>query len=208
MALSRNCSIGSKSGFLQVIVPRGKLKLLKCEQVVSSRLRSMTLEILTQGIFLGIVATICMDIWAAIAKHVLGLPTADWALVGRWFGYMPKGVLFHDPIADSPAIPNELAIGWIAHYCTGIVYGVGYLIIVRTLFSADPTLLSALAFGLATLGAPWLIMQPGLGAGVFASKTQHPGVVRLVNLSMHVAFGACLYAAWFLVNRNLVGWHP
>lgn len=153
-----------------------------------------------QGIAVGVMATIGLDIWAAIVKYGFRLPTANWALVGRWFGHMPRGVFVHRAIAEATPVRNELAIGWIAHYVTGIVYGVAYLLIVRVLFSAEPSLVSALAFGLATLAAPWLVMQPGMGAGVFASRTGRPAVVRLVNLSMHVAFGLCLYLAWAVLD--------
>jgi len=149
-----------------------------------------------QGAAIGVLATIGLDVWAAVVKYGLRLPTANWALVGRWFGHMPKGVFVHHAIADAAPVRNELAIGWIAHYVTGIVYGVSYLLIVRILLSTEPSLVSALTFGLATLVAPWLVMQPGMGAGVFASRAPRPGVVRLVNLSMHVTFGLCLYLAW------------
>jgi len=108
-------------------------------------------------------------------------------------------VFVHRPIADSAAISNELAIGWIAHYATGIVYGLAYLTIIQVLFSSVPTLTSALVFGLVTLVAPWLIMQPGMGAGIFASKTPRPGVMRLINVSMHVVFGVSLHIAWLLI---------
>jgi len=158
------------------------------------------MDIVIQGLFIGIIATIGMDIWAAVAKHALHLPTADWALVGRWFGYLPQGVFFHTAIAGSPKISHELAIGWVAHYCTGMVYGVAYLSIVQLVISANPTLASALVFGLVTLIAPWLVLQPGMGAGAFASKTPHPGLMRLVNLSMHGVFGACLYIGWLLTR--------
>jgi hypothetical protein len=157
------------------------------------------MEIVIQGLLIGIIATLGMDIWAAIVKHVLRLPTADWALVGRWFGHMPRGVFVHHPIADSAAISNELAIGWVAHYVTGIVYGLAYLSIVQVLFSSGPTLTSALVFGLVTLAAPWLIMQPSMGAGIFASGTPRPSVMRLINLSMHLVFGMSLYVAWLLI---------
>ena len=88
---------------------------------------------------------------------------------------MPRGVFVHRPVSDSPAIPGELAIGWAAHYIVGIVYGIAYLGLVSVLFSSGPTFTSALAFGLSTLVAPWFIMQPGMGAGVLASKTPRPG---------------------------------
>lgn len=153
-----------------------------------------------QGLLIGIVATIFMDAWAAFVKHVLKLPTAHWNLVGRWFGHMPRGRFVHRPIADASPIANELVIGWLAHYAVGVVYGVAYLYIVTNVFSAEPTLISALTFGLATLFAPWLIMQPAMGAGVFASRTPRPGVMRLVNLSMHTVFGVSLYLGWLLIT--------
>lgn len=162
----------------------------------------MTLGTVIQGAIIGIIATFGMDIWAAFVKHVLRLPTADWALVGRWFGHMPRGVFVHRPVADSTAIPHELAIGWVMHYLTGIVYGLAYLSIVQTLFSASPSLISAVVFGLVTLAAPWLIMQPSMGAGIFASRTPRPGLMRLINLSMHVFFGVCLYVGWLLIQQS------
>lgn len=157
------------------------------------------MEVIYQGALIGILATIGMDLWAAFAKHVLHLPTTHWNMVGRWFAHLPRGKFFHHPIANSPPVTNELAIGWIAHYATGIVYGVAYLAIVQLLLSATPSLGSALLFGLVTLVAPWLIMQPGMGLGVFAIKAPKPGVTRLVNLSMHLVFGACLYAGWLML---------
>lgn len=157
------------------------------------------MEIVIQGVLIGILATFAIDIWAAIVKHVLRVPTANWALVGRWFGHLPRGKFIHRHITDSAAIPNELAIGWIAHYCTGIVYGVAYLGIVQGILSRSPSLVSAQVFGLVTLAAPWFILQPGMGAGVCASRTPRPGVMRLVNLSMHVVFGISLYIAWLLI---------
>lgn len=163
----------------------------------------MGMGIVFQGVLIGLIATFVIDIWAVFVKHVLRFPTANWALVGRWFGYLPRGKFVHRPIADSPAIPNELAIGWIAHYLTGIFYGIAYLSIVQGAFSRDPSLISALSFGLLTLVAPWLILQPGMGAGAFAVRTPRPGTVRLVNVSMHAIFGASLYAAWLLLESRL-----
>lgn len=156
------------------------------------------MDVVYQGVLVGIIATIGTDIWALIVKHVFRLPTAHWNLVGRWFGHMPRGRFIHESIAESAAIPHETAIGWTAHYLVGIVYGLLYLGVVRILLSATPTLTSALVFGIVTLVAPWLIMQPALGVGAFASKTPNPAMTRMINLSMHLAFGASLYAGWLL----------
>ena len=158
------------------------------------------MELTIQGVLIGVIATVGMDIWAAIVKQVLRLPTADWAMVGRWFGHMSRGKFVHRPISESAPIPHELVIGWIGHYVTGIVYGLAYLYIVQILLPTGPSLNSALIFGLITLAAPWFIMQPAMGAGVFATKTPRPSLMRLINLSMHAIFGVSLYVGWLLIQ--------
>lgn len=158
------------------------------------------IEIAASGVLIGVIATMVMDIWAAIAKHGLSLPTADWAMVGRWFGHMPRGVFVHHAISAASPIPNERVIGWIGHYLTGVIYGLTYLYVVRVGLGNAPSLLSGLVFGLVTLMAPWLLMQPAMGAGVFASRAPRPGRVRLVNLSMHAVFGTSLYGGWLLIE--------
>ena len=157
-------------------------------------------QLVVQGVLIGVLATIVLDIWAAFVKHVLHLPTANWAFVGRWIGHMPRGVFKHTHVADSEPIRHELAIGWATHYAVGIVYGITYLVIVVSLLSTQPTLISALVFGLATIVAPWFIMQPGMGAGICASRTPRPNLMRMINVSMHTVFGLSLYAAWLLVH--------
>ena len=158
------------------------------------------MEVALNGILIGVIATIGMDIWAAIAKHVLRLPTADWSLVGRWFGHMPRGIFVHRPISAAVPIPYELVIGWAGHYLTGASYGLMYLYLVQIVVNRSPSLLSALVFGLVTLLMPWFVMQPALGAGFFAVRTPRPGVTRLTNLSMHTVFGISLYIGWMLTR--------
>jgi hypothetical protein len=134
-----------------------------------------------------------MDLWAAIVKQALRLPITNWALVGRWFGHMPSGTFRHRNVADAPPVRGELALGWAAHYAIGIAYGVMYTLFVAYIAGDVPRLLSALLFSFAMLVFPWLVMQPALGGGVFASRTPRPNLARSISLSMHAAFGIGLY---------------
>jgi len=161
------------------------------------------MSIVVHGLLIGVIATLCLDVWAIFVKKILHLPAAHWAMVGRWVGHLPRGRFVHPAIAESPPISHELAIGWITHYVTGIVYGVAYLGIVQGLLARDPSLVSALVFGIATVVAPWFILQPGLGAGVFASRTPNPARTRMINLSMHTVFGLSLYVGWLIVMQLL-----
>jgi hypothetical protein len=157
-------------------------------------------SLLREGVSLGIVATIAMDLWSIIAKHALRLPTADWAMAGRWFAYLARGVVFHESIHAAEPIQHERVIGWIGHYVTGMIYGLAYVAIVRLVLDSDPSLITAFTFGLVTLVAPWFLMQPAMGAGAFASRTPQPGLIRLVNVSVHVVFGVSLYGGWLLLR--------
>ena len=154
-----------------------------------------------QAVLIGVIATLVIDSWALILQKGFGLPTVNWGMVGRWFGHLPRGVLIHRPIGKSKAVSHERLIGWVAHYAIGVLYALGYLYLVVGVFSETPSLISALAFGLATLVAPWLILQPGLGVGVFARRAPRPGVVRLITLSVHALFGVSLFAGWLATQQ-------
>jgi len=145
------------------------------------------------GVVTGLIATAVMDLWAVVAKHMLHLPTTDWAFVGRWFGHMPSGKLVHGKIGDAAPIRGELVLGWVAHYAIGVAYGVGYVWFARQVVRGFPELVAALLFSYAMLAFPWFVMQPALGAGVFASRMPRPNLARAVSFSMHTAFGIGLY---------------
>jgi hypothetical protein len=65
-------------------------------------------------------------------------------------------------------------------------------------WARQPTLLPALIIGVATVVAPFFLMQPGMGAGVAASKTPKPNAVRIRSLVTHAIYGVGLYlSGWF-----------
>mgnify|MGYP001322977835 CR=1 FL=1 len=57
-----------------------------------------------------------------------------------------------------------------------------------------------LLFGIVTVLAPFLIMQPAFGLGFAASKTPNPMQARLRSLMNHTAFGCGLYCFGWVVN--------
>ena len=152
----------------------------------------------TEIITIGVVATLTTDLWQLLLQGI-GLPPANWGLVGRWVASFSRGVLIHRPITATPKVPGEVAIGWAFHYAIGIVYAALYLAIMRLGLGSGPTLLSALVFAIALLVAPWFVMQPAFGLGFMAARTPNPAAVRAINVSVHAAFGVGLYlgaVAW------------
>lgn len=160
-------------------------------------------DLLLRAVLIGIGATLVMDLWALLLKRLFGAPSLDYALVGRWIGHLPRGRLTHPGIARSAPVAGERAIGWIAHYAIGIVFALLLLAIWGPAWAARPTLPPALIVGIATVAAPFLILQPGMGAGIAASRTPKPGVARLRSLMAHASFGVGLYLAGWAAAASL-----
>jgi hypothetical protein len=141
-----------------------------------------------------------MDAWGIARTRLLGMPAANYGLVGRWIAYMPRGRFRHAPIAKTPPVRGELAIGWIAHYAIGIGFAAALLVLYGVEWARQPTLGPALIVGLGSVVAPFLIMQPGMGAGVAASRTPRPNAARFQSVVTHTVFGLGLFVAAFLLN--------
>lgn len=147
------------------------------------------------ALLIGTGATAVMDMWSIVRKRLLGIPALDYALVGRWFVYLTRGRFRHDPIAASPPVRGERSIGWAAHYLIGIAFAGLLLAVWGFDWIRHPTLGPALLVGVGSVVAPFLVMQPGMGAGIAASRTPRPAVARLQSLATHGVFGLGLYIA-------------
>jgi hypothetical protein len=122
-------------------------------------------------------------------------------MVGRWLGHMATGRFAHASIAAASSIRGERAIGWAAHYAVGIVFAGLLLAACGQSWALKPSPGPALAVGVLTVAAPFLIMQPGMGFGFAASRTPKPTVARLRSLITHAVFGVGLYGSALLLAQ-------
>lgn len=143
-------------------------------------------------LLVGIGATAVLDVWLVLLRR-LGLPGLDMALLGRWVAHLPRGRFVHAAIGRSPPIAAERAWGWIAHYAVGVAFAALLVGLQGQGWLHAPTLLPALAFGVATVVAPLFVMQPAMGAGFAASRTATPLKNVLRSLVNHAVFGLALY---------------
>src|SRR5689334_3330598 len=153
-----------------------------------------TLDLVLRGIAIGVAASALMDVWSAGLRRS-GVQTLDYRLLGRWIAHFRYGRFFHPRIADAEPIVGERAIGWIAHYSIGVIFAFVLLAIVGARWLEAPTIWPALAVGIGTIVAPWLVMQPAMGAGIAAGNAQNPGATRIRNLGTHAVYGVGLFAA-------------
>lgn len=143
-------------------------------------------------LLIGIGATAVMDAWLLLLRR-LGVPTLNFALIGRWVGHLARGRLRHDPIGRARPVAGEGALGWLTHYAVGIAFAAALVGLQGPGWLAQPRLLPALGLGLATVAAPLLLMQPAMGAGFLASRTPTPLRNCLRSVANHAVFGLGLY---------------
>ena len=91
-------------------------------------------------------------------------------------------------------------IGWIAHYVVGVLFAALLLSVWGLAWVRQPTIGPALIVGIGTVVAPFLLMQPGMGAGVAASRMPRPAAARVQSLITHTIFGLGLYASGWVAR--------
>jgi hypothetical protein len=163
------------------------------------------MDYLICALLVGVGATVVLDLWSVVRRRLFGQAMPDYGLVGRWLAYMPRGRFRHDSIAAALPVRGERLIGWTAHYLIGVSFAAVLLGIWGLAWIQRPAIGPALAVGVGSVAFPFLLMQPGMGAGIAASRTQNPAAARLQSVITHTVFGIGLYAAgWiarFLIMR-------
>jgi hypothetical protein len=147
------------------------------------------------AVLIGTGATALMDLWALARLRLSGIAPLDYGLVGRWLAYMARGRFRHKSIAAAAPVRGESLIGWSAHYLIGIAFAAMLLAIWGIEWARHPTMGPALIIGIGSVAAPFLLMQPSMGAGIAASRTPCPATARLRSLLTHGIFGLGLYVA-------------
>lgn len=162
------------------------------------------MEFLACTLITGAGATALLDAWAIARRHAFGIAQPDYGLVGRWVAHLARGRFRHESIKASAPVRGELVIGWSAHYLVGIAFAAVLLGIWGLAWVREPAIGPALIVGIGSVAAPFLLMQPGMGAGVAARRTPRPGAARLQSLVSHAVFGIGLYATAWVARAFLV----
>ena len=160
----------------------------------------LTISSIVAAVFIGAGATLLIDLWALFLRRAFSIRSLDYCLLGRWVLHIPRGVVRHVSITAAARQPHECPVGWTTHYLIGTTFALAFILLVSEGWLARPTLLPALAFGIATVIVPFTTMQPSFGLGIAASKTPHPNQARLKSLMTHTVFGVGLYLSAALLS--------
>lgn len=162
-------------------------------------------DMILDAILVGVVATGVMDLVALAQSRLFGIPSLDYAMLGRWLAHMPRGRLIHRSIGQSPRIRGEAAMGWSAHYLTGILFTAAFFSLMGQDWTPGAKPVAPVIFGMATVVAPFLLLQPGMGAGLAARRTSSPWRSRARSLQAHATFGLGIWIGSLLLVSARLG---
>lgn len=149
-------------------------------------------EFVLRAVLIGVGGTLSMDLWALVLRQ-FGIPSLNFAFLGRWIGHLHEGQLVHEKIALAPPVRAERLIGWLAHYSIGVSFSTLLLFVFGLGWARSPSLLPALFIGVVTVAAPLLVLQPALGAGIASRKTPNPLFNTMKSLLTHTVYGTGMY---------------
>jgi Protein of unknown function (DUF2938) len=147
------------------------------------------------AVTIGIGATLVMDLWNLLLRSAFGIPSLNYCLLGRWVLHLPEGTLRHASIITAAEKPHECTVGWLSHYTIGVGLALTFVALTSGEWLAQPTVLPALLYGIATVVFPFFVLQPSLGLGIASSRAANPTQARLKSLVTHSIFGVGLYAS-------------
>ena len=153
------------------------------------------------AVAIGVGGSAAIDLWSGILRRGFHVPTLDYALLGRWLGHMRQRKFFHERIGRSPSVAHERSIGWAAHYGIGIGFAVVLLALWGIDWARSPTIVPPMVVGIASVAAPWFVMQPAFGLGIAGRKSPNPWPGRFRNLGTHTAYGLGLFLTAWIVAR-------
>jgi hypothetical protein len=155
-------------------------------------------NIIVNVVIIGMGATLFMDFFALFQQRFFSIVPLNYALVGRWLIYIPKGIFRHKNILLTQPVNKESVIGWFAHYGIGVLFAAIIIVITGNSWLIEPTIIPSIVFGILTVIFPYFVMQPCLGFGIAAAKSPKPNVARIRSLMAHTIFGLGLYLSAFI----------
>jgi hypothetical protein len=146
-----------------------------------------------KGIFIGVLATVTMDLLSTIVYKLRLIAPLPRGLIGRWFASVARGQMFVGDIAQLAPANREVTIALCVHYVIGITLALAYLLLSSTLGLSPRNLLLALGFALCTNAFPWFLMFPAMGYGWFGSGGPAGTRLFLSSLVSHCFYGVGLW---------------
>lgn len=148
----------------------------------------------------GVLAGLFYDSYNVLVHVLFGI-SIEYHMIGLWVLHLMTGDFIYRGIPQLAAMPYENLVGWLVHYAVAITYSVFYLSLVFYVFRTRPRWYTAVLFSWTFMLVPFLVTQPAMGQGCFASLSASPGLTCLITVSFHTVFGLSLYFSYRIMDK-------
>ncbi|HMB69307.1 MAG TPA: DUF2938 family protein, partial [bacterium] len=139
----------------------------------------------------GLLATATMDAGNGLLVRAGLVPPIDHVMIGRVLRSWLRGRWIHPSPASVPAFPRERSFGYLAHYGIGVAFAIPFATLGRPLGGAAAPL-AAIAYGVATTAAAYLLLFPSMGLGLCGLRSSTGWRLPLSSLVNHAIYGGGL----------------
>lgn len=147
------------------------------------------MELLVVALVAGVTGTVAMDSLNLLFARTGMLSRIDVAMIGRMAAGWTRGRFRYKHPSEMRPVPHEGLLGYVTHYTIGIslalVYVLGWDLLIGG--PAPPTW--AVAYGVATTVAAYILVLPSMGLGLFGRLSSDGVRVPLSSLANHLFFG-------------------
>lgn len=146
-----------------------------------------------RSVFIGILATVTMDILSDGAYKLRLIAPLSPRLTGRWFASVARGQPIHSDIGRESPLNRELAIAAPVHYAIGVTLALVYVLAISAFGLSPRNPITALGFALCTNLLPSLLMFLAMGYGWFGAHGPAGTRLFLSSIVTHWFYGVGLW---------------
>ena len=137
----------------------------------------------------GVLGTIVMDILNLFFARIGIISKIEVNMIGRMVAGWTHGRFIYNHPNEMNEVANEVVFGYIAHYVIGIVLAIPYIFGWNILIGGDPSLIFAIAYGIATTVVSWFLVYPTMGLGPLGLKSPEGIRAAFSSLFNHLFYG-------------------
>ncbi len=153
------------------------------------------MDLIVTGVVAGVLGTLMMDSLNHLFARTGMLSKIEVGMIGRMAVGWARGRFRYGHPSEMEQVANEMLYGYVTHYTIGVGFAVPYVLGWDLLVGGPASPVWALAYGLATTVAPYFLVFPSMGLGVFGRRSPEGIRSTLSSLANHLFYGIGLAVA-------------
>lgn len=147
------------------------------------------MDLVVVGFIAGVLGTLAMDLLNDLVSRTGVILKIDVAMIGRMAASWTHVHFRHRHPEQIHQVPNEMVYGYVAHYATGVVLAIAFILGWDFWVGGLPSTAWTIAYAVVTTVASFLFVYPLMGLGVFGRRSPARIKAFITPLANHLFYG-------------------